>query len=322
MTRSLRTWDVPGWSAAVLVLVLSVSAFGDPGRNKSRSSRSEPAVAEPTPPAQIIGLFDALDQQKIVAQVVPQDHTLVRVLLASRTNDPLQVDLPPAFGAIPVPSFLAQQRLRAQGINPGTANATATADGNSPQPLGVWPSTSSNSPNNARPGNPGQNRGLPFGNNNGRGVNLMNVMGEANPAAELLNVALPQSHGDLMLQILPGKSVPLVLHGVCLAYGRPTPTPRMNYQIKPLVQTSPKPEVRRLLTIVGTENVPQRIAQPAAWHLANNVPWEKLMDRSSLAGLPRQLLRFSPAEIAAAQKLTERAQAAASETSGATSNGT
>lgn len=315
MTRLLRTCGVLGSFTPVLVLALLLSTA------QAQSSRKKAARADADTPAKTVDLFGGVQENLLAVQVTPRDHTVVRLVLANQADVPLQVELPPAFGAVPVtPPVLYQQLFGKQPNNPASPNSS-TANNNTPQPLGVWSPNGNN--NGQRPNGPKNGiNGPNIGNNAGPLLNVLaqvdhtaplwNVMDDAAAhAAPLMNVAGAPG-GGAALKIPAGQSVTIVLHGVCLAYGSPTPTPRMAYRITPLEKLSPKPEVRRLLTIIGSEDIPQRVAQPAAWYLANGLPWDKMTDRSSLAGVRAQKQRFSPDEILAAQKLVQRATATTS----------
>ena len=221
------------------------------------------------------------------------------------------------------PPVLYQQLFPRQPNNGQQPNnsSTSSSSNSTPQPLGVWPQSGNNTNNNRPGGNPNMRGGPGFGNDPAGGffnvlaqvdqAPLWNVMeGAANTAPPTNVDGVPG--GGRSLRILPKQSAALLLNGVCLAFGSPTPTPRMAYRLTPLESLTPKPELRRLLTIVGSENIPQRVAQPAAWYLANGLSWEKLTDHSSLAGMRTQKLRFSPAEITAAQQLVQRVTSAKS----------
>jgi hypothetical protein len=93
---------------------------------------------------------------------------------------------------------------------------------------------------------------------------------------------------------------------VCLEHGKPDPKPRVPYQIVPLEQVTKQPEVAELLFALGTNPDRQRIAQIAAWHLANGMTWQQL-DALTITHLNGRRERwFHPAQIEAARKLVER----------------
>jgi len=293
--RSLLMRRAAGMAlAGILLAAFSVTA-AEPTRKKA-APRGNASQAAAEAPAETVALFDALQQNKLAAQVTTFDHTTVRLMLGNRSSQPLQVEIPPAFGAV---SAVLAQRMQMQQNVPGIlprASSTSQSPTETPQTLGVWtppPSLNNQARPNAQQGNPAF---PPLGRNGlAQRENLFNV--EAPPAS---STARP------MLSINPQQVVPLMLTGVCLQYGNPTPRPRNPFVIRPLEQTPTKPEVRALLRLVATEDIPRRVAQPAAWHLANGISWDRLLDRT---GSGTHQLRFTMAELQAAQQVVQRIQA-------------
>ena len=63
--------------------------------------------------------------------------------------------------------------------------------------------------------------------------------------------------------------------------------------------------------MVSAGKIDQRAAQAAAWHLANHMTWEQLMDKKVHHLLGGDEIYFTEAEIRAAMQLTDRAMKAA-----------
>jgi hypothetical protein len=106
-----------------------------------------------------------------------------------------------------------------------------------------------------------------------------------------------------VMNIPPGKVVKLKRPAVCLEHGKPEPGPRIKYRIAPLETASDDAGVRDLLTNYPFDRSNQRIAQLAAWHLANGKTWQEL-DALTIKHINRQVTRqFSRAEVAAAQRV-------------------
>ena len=63
---------------------------------------------------------------------------------------------------------------------------------------------------------------------------------------------------------------------VCLEHGKPDPTPRMKYEIRPIETLTKNEKVIELCKMLGQGEIPQNAAQAAAWHLANGLSWEQL----------------------------------------------
>jgi hypothetical protein len=92
---------------------------------------------------------------------------------------------------------------------------------------------------------------------------------------------------------------------VCLEHGKPDPKPRVPYKIVPLETITAEPAVAAVLAQLGKGKYNQRVAQIAAWHLANDMSWEQLdgLRIKHLNG--RQERWFHAAEIEAAMRLVK-----------------
>jgi hypothetical protein len=66
---------------------------------------------------------------------------------------------------------------------------------------------------------------------------------------------------------------------VCLEHGKDEPRPAIPYEIKPLEQVSSDPRVAEVLKQFSHGKSTQRVAQIAAWHLANNMSWQQLAEK-------------------------------------------
>ena len=98
------------------------------------------------------------------------------------------------------------------------------------------------------------------------------------------------------------KMVRLTVNSVCLEHGKPEPTSRMEYKIYPVSDATEDPVLHELLVAVARGQVNQRVAQAAAWHLANKMSWQELasLEFRRLAGLP-PVPQFSRLELTYAQ---------------------
>lgn len=121
---------------------------------------------------------------------------------------------------------------------------------------------------------------------------------------------------------------------VCLEYGKPEPHPTTAYTIKPIEQYTDKPELQELCQLVGTSTLNQRVAQLAAWNLANGLTWEQLSKIEYRFANGTTAPQYSTEEIQLAMQLTavvtktaqekeaqKKAEEAAAAASGRTSSG-
>jgi len=79
---------------AWLVVALVVPTVAAAGQNQK--APGQPEVAG-TP----VEMFQAIDQGQIEVKVIPKDSTEIRVLITNKTKEPLSVQLPATFAAVP-----------------------------------------------------------------------------------------------------------------------------------------------------------------------------------------------------------------------------
>jgi hypothetical protein len=116
------------------------------------------------------------------------------------------------------------------------------------------------------------------------------------------------------LAVMPGKTRAVRVPTVCLQHGRPEPSPRVAYRLVALESHSKDPKLAMVLEALGRGEIPQKVAQAAAWHLANGLTWERLAaEKIDHAGGDPDEPVFAPWELQAAFRVVEVAtqQAAA-----------
>ena len=82
--------------------------------------------------------------------------------------------------------------------------------------------------------------------------------------------------GGGFFNIAPERVAKLDLPCLCLEHGKPDPTPRMKYEIRPIEDFVDRPAVVELVREFGYGRIPHRAAQAAVWHLNNDVSWNEL----------------------------------------------
>jgi len=236
-----------------------------------------PALALAVEPAEVPGsrgetvdLFAAIDAGQVEAKLVPRDSSQVRLLLRNKTRQPLSVALPATFAAVPVLAQLGLNDPFNQGFNQGFNDAPQQIGGGFP-PIGGGP--------------------MNVGGPNGGGQN-------------------PWFQQQGIFSIPPEKVGKLKLRTVCLEFGKPEPRPKFPYEIRPLGEVSDNPGLAQVCAVLGQGKVPQRVAQLAAWHLANGKTWAELAGLREKAAFGTRP-RYSPRELAAGKRLAEKAVEAA-----------
>jgi hypothetical protein len=79
-----------------------------------------------------------------------------------------------------------------------------------------------------------------------------------------------------LFDVAPEKVGHLKLDVVCLDHGRPNPRPAIKYEIRPVSEVTDKQGVAEICELLGQGEISHRAAQLAAWHLSNDMSWEKL----------------------------------------------
>jgi hypothetical protein len=107
------------------------------------------------------------------------------------------------------------------------------------------------------------------------------------------------------------KVAKLKIDTVCLEHGKKEPNAHVPYEVRPLEEFTTDANVQELCKMVSAGKIDQRAAQAAAWHLANHMSWEELMDKKIHHLLGGDEIYFTQAEIRDAMQLTDRAMKAA-----------
>lgn len=119
--------------------------------------------------------------------------------------------------------------------------------------------------------------------------------------------------GGGMFNVPPERVGKFNVTTVCLEHGKPEPKVHMNYKIVPIEEFTDRVEVHELCRMLGTGRLDQRVAQVAAWHLANDMSWQELaakeLRRASGARRPYfslQEIQAGMQVVAIATKLAEQ----------------
>jgi hypothetical protein len=100
----------------------------------------------------------------------------------------------------------------------------------------------------------------------------------------------------------------LNLTTVCLEHGKKDPNARIPYEIMPIEKYTSDARVQELLVMMGEGTLPQRAAQAAMWHFANEMSWEELASKQQKHIGRASTQYFSQEEIQAAMQIASQAQ--------------
>lgn len=109
--------------------------------------------------------------------------------------------------------------------------------------------------------------------------------------------------GGGAFSIPPEKTRVFRVTTVCLEHGKPEPSSRYPYQLSALDSFSTDPKLAVVLESLGRGELSQKVAQAAAWHIANGLSWERLAAEKidHAGGVPDEPY-FTQAELLAAHR--------------------
>jgi hypothetical protein len=114
--------------------------------------------------------------------------------------------------------------------------------------------------------------------------------------------------GGMGFNVAPEKVGKLKVACVCLEHGKKDPNPRVQYEIKKIDDFTKDAKVHEVLKMLASGKVPQRIAQAATWHFANDMSWDQLAAKKvNRLGVP-DTAYFTQAELRTALQLSVAAE--------------
>ncbi len=117
--------------------------------------------------------------------------------------------------------------------------------------------------------------------------------------------------GNGLFNVPPEKVGQFKVATVCLEYGKPDPRPGMKYEIRPIEEATNEPAVAEVCRKLGRGELDQRVAQVAAWHLNNDMSWEKLANMRFKYANGMSKPYFTPEEVRAAMRIVTEITVAA-----------
>ena len=230
---------------------------------------AESASATSTSASGVPDLFEAEAQQLVSLRYIPNNAKSAQIIVTNRTRRPLTLRLPDAFAGIPV---LAQ--MGGMGGMGGGGNQGGFAAGG----IGGGPQTTA-------------------GGAGGLGGQGMNGMGGG-------GMGMGGGGGGGAFSIPPERSRTFRVPTVCVEYGKHEPSSRMPYKLTKAETFSSDPKLAFVLESLGRGELSQKVAQAAAWHIANGLTWEKLAAEKidHAGGIPDEPY-FSQAELVMAYRL-------------------
>jgi hypothetical protein len=251
---------------------------------------SRGAITKPTlnPNAQVVELFEGIDNDQFEARLVAQDAHDGKIFITNKTDKALTVAVPKGLVGVQILAQLPNNQFNQIGMGNGMGfgmNNGMQGQNGAAQSVG------------GNAGLMGQN-GLQNGAQNGN--NGFNPGMNAFPGA------------GIMFSIPPEKTVQLAFNSVCLNYGRREPHAGMKYKLAKAESVTTDPVLLQLLEDYSPRTA-RDAQQAAAWHLANGLSWEQiaqLMDEK-IPGNPIPF--FNAQQIQAAKALVAKSEKSAAD---------
>jgi hypothetical protein len=265
------------YTVAVLATGLALVTAPAVGLAAEKKSKKPLKVLKHDPNAAEVELFNAIDAGQLEVKVVPKNAFGGNVLIENKTDQPLTVKLPQAVVA--VPKHLAQ--FGGGGFGGGGLGGGGLGGGG----LGGGQGGG---------GQQGVGGGLGGGQGGGFGGGGLGGGG----------------FGGGGFGSIPAETVASIpLTSVCLEHGKQEPNSRSDYVLIPVENVSTDPVFHQLLAMVGSQKIDPQAAQAAAWHLANNMTWDQLANKTTqhVGGLPPTQY-FTRAQIEGAMALIAKAK--------------
>lgn len=272
----------PGGLILAALLLSAPTGFGAENRNKkqdeqeaSNNDKQQQTAVQGS--VEEVEFFDAHENGKIDVRVVAGSYAMMAMRVRNVTRTPLKIKLPKTFAAVPVARMQAQKIMQNQGYNGNLGDSYGQNNGGS-QGLG------------------GSLGGPWWGNSLAQGSRNQQAGQEQHENSR------DQSQ---YLMIAPGRFVQAQIPSFCLEFGKPDPNSRIPYVICRLRDLNDNKAVEELIERFAKQGINQYVAQLAAWHIGNNVPWPVLAKVQFPRSRTSRGHRVTQRELLAAKQLAE-----------------
>ena len=246
--------------------------------------RTAGANAVPATDADVSQWFAAEEAGQIEVTFIPKNATEATVLVKNLTDQPLTIQLPEAFAAVPINAQMGGMGgggMGGGGMGGGGMGGGGMGGGGGGQGMG---------------GGMGGG-GMGGGGMGGGGMGGGGMGG--------------------MMRVPAEKQMKIKVATVCLEHGKPDPNPKMAYKMIPVTQFTKDERVIGVCKMLGHHMVTQNTAQAAAWHLTDDLSWNQLSEKNrSQSKYTGNVAFFSPFELrqayALVDEVTLRAEASSS----------
>lgn len=264
--------------AAAFCLIVALAGQSN-GAKRSKRPITKPKF---DPNAAKVELFKGIKSGRIDIRVIPRDSGGGRVLFENKTKKPLTVLLPKGIVGVQV---LKQ-------LQPGGGIGGAGQPG-----LGQGQNLNQNQGYGQQQPFGGGFGG--FGGGFGGGMGAFGGIGGFGGGLGGGGIAL----GGGFFSVPPERTVMIPYRSVCLAHGKPEPSLKSTYRLMKVEDYTDDKTLQKLIEIIGTKKIDEKIAQAAAWHLTDKMSWRELALKKEkhLGGAPTPY--FTSAHIVYARRL-------------------
>ena len=270
------------WSFLSMLSLGAISVGAVAAEPLSSKDRANSPKDRANDVVQSVELFRAIDEGTIEVQFIPKDASQATVIIRNKSDEPLDIQMPKAFGAVHV----LGQMMGMGGMGGGMGGMGGGMGGMGGGMGGM--------------GGGGQGMGGGMGGMGGGMGGMGGGMGGMGGGMGGMG-----GMGGGMFRVSPNRPGKLKVTCVCLEHGKQDPNPRMTYKIVPIEQINNDPRVSKLCELIGEGRIPQNTAQAAAWHMANGLTWDELSAKNRIESKFTGNVRwFNPVELQSAFRVS------------------
>ncbi len=255
-------------------------------RADERRLRSVHKTMSPVEGFETVELFSAMEKGEVEVVVRAKDSTAANIIVTNKTDRPLAIEMPAAFAGVPV--------MRQAGLGGGGAGGLGgggLGGGMGGGGLGGGMGGFGQGGQGFGGGMGGGMGGGGFGGGFGGGMGGMGGMGGG-------------GLGGGMFNIPAGATGRVTVTTFCLEHGAPDPDLSKDYTIRPLSVLTTDPAIEQLCHLVANDQLGQRVAQAAAWNIANGLSFEFLLTKNRVERMDGSFERyFTPQQVYAANQV-------------------
>ncbi|MEL7497484.1 MAG: hypothetical protein AAFN77_07730 [Planctomycetota bacterium] len=252
-------------------------------RNRAEERRMK-TVAKTMLPAKgfnPVEMFSAMESGDVEVLIRTKDAANANIIVTNKTDQPLAIQMPEAFSAVPV------YKQGIGGPAGGGGGFGGQGGGFGGQGGGGF-------------GGQGGNQGIGGGFGGGQGGGGFGGGGFGGQGGG----GFGGGQGGGVFNIPPGRVGKLQVKTFCLEHGKPDPQARLKYVIQPLDKLNSDANIFEMCRMLANDEIVQPVAQAAAWNVANGLTWQQLLVKNRIERMDGSFERyFHPMHLRYAQQV-------------------